>query len=405
MSINKVLIVEDSQLYSKYLVNQLSLLGFDVVLAENYSQAQDILSQQSNFLCALLDYCLPDAENGEVIDLAFTYGLKVIVLTAHFNEQTRKDIIAKGAIDYMTKDSLTSISYLPPLLKRLARNNHHKVLVVDDSQTVRKHLTDLLQHHYLECVEAEDGEEALTVLNQNPDVTLIITDHHMPKKDGVTMTAEIRSQFDRNQIAILGLSATDNESLTARFLKAGANDYLKKPFNQEEFYCRVQNILDMKDINDDMFRMANEDALTGLWNRRYLFNNADTNQEQCNVAVMDIDFFKKVNDNYGHDGGDQALIMVSKIISVYFANDLAARTGGEEFCIVNYGDYDDFVSRLENMRARIEKTPIPYDGKEISLTISIGCTKAKRNIDTMISIADDRLYDAKNSGRNRVIAT
>ncbi|WP_375753051.1 diguanylate cyclase [Vibrio sp. HN007] len=401
---NKILIVEDSQLYSKYLINQLSPLGLEIVLVETYQQAEQILDQGNEFLCALLDYCLPDAENGEVIDLAFSYNLKVIVLTAHFNEETRKDIIAKGAIDYMTKDSLTSISYLPPLLKRLARNQHHKVLVVDDSQTVRKHLTDLLEHHYLDCIEAADGEEALALLDQNPDVTLIITDHNMPNKDGVTMTAEVRTRFDRNQIAILGLSASETELLTARFLKAGANDYLKKPFNQEEFYCRVQNILDMKDINDDMFRMANEDALTGLWNRRYLFSNADTSQEQCNVAVMDIDFFKKVNDKYGHDGGDQALIMVSNIISIYFAEDLVSRTGGEEFCIVNYGNYEEFVTRLENMRARIEKTPIPFDGTEISLTISIGCTKAKRNIDTMISIADERLYEAKNSGRNRVVS-
>jgi diguanylate cyclase (GGDEF)-like protein len=120
--------------------------------------------------------------------------------------------------------------------------------------------------------------------------------------------------------------------------------------------------------------------------------------------MLDIDFFKRVNDNYGHEGGDQALITISHIIAIYFKEDLAARFGGEEFCIVSYGDYDAFVQRLDSMRQRIEKTAIPYNGEEIRLTMSIGVTRAKRDIDTMIRIADERLYTAKETGRNQVIS-
>lgn len=376
----------------------------EVVSAESLAEATAILENDTDFLCAVLDYCLPDGQDGEVIDLALSHDMKVIVVTGKFNEQLRDIMLAKGVIDYILKDSFASVSYLLPLLTRLNRNKSHKALVVDDSKTVRKHLVHLLDHHYIRSVQAEDGVEALEVLKSDPEITLIITDNTMPEKDGISMTREIRLTYDRSQLAILGISTAESKTVTAQFLKAGANDYLKKPFNQEEFYCRIQNLLNMKDISDDMFKLANQDALTGLWNRRYLFSNIDESKPQRNVAMLDIDFFKKVNDNYGHEGGDQALTTVSHIIAIYFKDDLAARFGGEEFCIVNYGDYDAFVQRLESMRQRIEKTAIPYNNEEIKLTISIGATKAKRDIDTMIRIADERLYAAKINGRNLVIS-
>lgn len=376
----------------------------EVVSTESLEEAKAILESDTDFLCAVLDFCLPDGPDGEVIDLALSYDMKVIVVTGKFDEQLRDAMLAKGVIDYILKDSFASISYLLPLLTRLNRNKCHKALVVDDSLTVRRHLVQLLDHHYIRSVQAEDGVEALEILKADPEITLIITDNTMPEKDGISMTREIRLTYDRSQLAILGISTAESKTVTAQFLKAGANDYLKKPFNQEEFYCRIQNLLNMKDISDDMFKMANQDALTGLWNRRYLFSNADNNKEQRNVAMLDIDFFKRVNDNYGHEGGDQALITISHIIAIYFKEDLAARFGGEEFCIVSYGDYDAFVQRLDSMRQRIEKTAIPYNGEEIRLTMSIGVTRAKRDIDTMIRIADERLYTAKETGRNQVIS-
>lgn len=376
----------------------------EVVSTESLEEAKAILENDTDFLCAVLDFCLPDGPDGEVIDLALSYDMKVIVVTGKFDEQLRDAMLAKGVIDYILKDSFASISYLLPLLTRLNRNKCHKALVVDDSLTVRRHLVQLLDHHYIRSVQAEDGLEALEILKADPEITLIITDNTMPEKDGISMTREIRLTYDRSQLAILGISTAESKTVTAQFLKAGANDYLKKPFNQEEFYCRIQNLLNMKDISDDMFKMANQDALTGLWNRRYLFSNADNNKAQRNVAMLDIDFFKRVNDNYGHEGGDQALVTISHIIAIYFKEDLVARFGGEEFCIISYGDYDAFVQRLDSMRQRIEKTAIPYNGEEIKLTMSIGVTRAKRDIDTMIRIADERLYTAKETGRNRVIS-
>ncbi|WP_104399124.1 diguanylate cyclase [Vibrio penaeicida] len=405
--LNRILVVEDSRAFRNYLNSQLKQIGFEVVLAESLEAANNIIRQDTNFLCAVLDYCLPDGPDGEIIDLVLSHKVRAIVLTAQFNENVREHVIAKGVLDYITKDSSASVSYLIPLLKRLMANHTHKALVVDDSITVRNHVVYLLEHQYIDTLQANDGQQAIDILAENPDITMIITDHDMPNKDGITMTREIRNQYDRNHLAILGLSGNNDRTMTARFLKAGANDFLYKPFNQEEFYCRVQHILDMKDATDELYRIANQDALTGLWNRRYLFG--ENNNKCCdnrNIAMIDIDFFKKVNDTYGHDGGDRALVTVAQIISIYFKNEIAVRFGGEEFCIQHCGDYQEFQSRLDKMRQRIEKTAVQYEDLQIHLTVSIGVSSGneEQNLEEIIRDADDLLYQAKEEGRNRLVA-
>lgn len=400
---NKILVVEDSRAFRNYLVQILTQAGYEVLAAESYADAQSILAAKPELLCAVLDYCLPDAQEGEIIDLSLAHQQKVIVLTAMFQDDVREKMLAKGVLDYILKDSMASVSYLLPLIKRLTNNQRHKCLVVDDSMTVRRHVVQLLEHQYIQALQAENGQQAIELIEQNPDITLVLTDHDMPVKDGITMIRELRQKLDKNQLAILGISGSDDHTMTARFLKAGANDFLYKPFNQEEFFCRVHQILDMKEATTELFRMANQDALTGLWNRRFLFGQACGGCEKRNIAMLDIDFFKKVNDNYGHDGGDAALVMVANILKIYFPEDVIARFGGEEFCIQACGSYDDFVTRLEQMRQRVEKTPIPYQEEDIQVTISVGVSNIQGNLDQQIKVADDRLYRAKESGRNQTI--
>ncbi len=401
---NKVLVVEDSRAYRNYLIQQLSSLGCTVVGAETFAEAKKILEQNDSFRFAVLDYCLPDAQDGEVIDLVLSHQQKVIVLTATFNDDARERFIAKGVMDYILKDSMASVSYLLPLAKRLINNEQHHALVVDDSPTVRRHVAQLLEHQYIRTTLAENGQQALELLNNNSDITFVITDHDMPEKDGIEMTREIRQSYDKNSLAVLGLSGSESKTLTARFLKAGANDFLTKPFNQEEFYCRVHQLLDMKEARDALYMMANQDALTGLWNRRFLFDQACGGCELRNIAMIDIDHFKSVNDTYGHDGGDAALRTIANILKIYFPDDVVVRFGGEEFCIQSCSKLDDFIQRLENMRQRIEKTPIKHESAAITVTISIGVSRASGTLDEQIKMADDRLYTAKANGRNQTVS-
>ncbi|MBW3698025.1 response regulator [Vibrio sp. T187] len=400
----RILVVEDSRAFRNYLNQQLTSSGYDVVLAECLSEAKEILESQNDFLCAVLDYCLPDGQDGEIIDLVLEHEHKIIVLTAMFSDAVREQVLAKGVIDYILKDSMASVSYLLPLIRRLTNNQQHKALIVDDSAVVRNYIVQLLEHQYIETVQAEDGLVALEMLKQDPAITFIITDHDMPNKDGISMIRDIRVHHDRNQLAILGLSGSDDRTMTARFLKAGANDFLYKPFNQEEFFCRVHQLLEMKEAATKLYQMANEDALTGLWNRRFLFNQNCSQCEHRSIAMLDIDYFKKVNDTYGHDGGDCVLVSISQTLKEFFADDIVVRFGGEEFCIQSCQPYEDFVTRLEKMRQYIEACEIDHHGTTIKITISIGATDLEASLNDQIKLADDRLYIAKENGRNQTVS-
>ncbi|KJF97499.1 response regulator [Photobacterium leiognathi] len=402
---HQVLVVEDSRAFRHYLKDQLKQAGFKAVFAENLLQAKLLLAEPQRYLCAVLDYCLPDAQDGEIIDLVLKHKITSIVLTAQFNDEIREKVLAKGVLDYLLKDSAASVAYLVPLLLRLKSNLDHKALVVDDSDMVRNHVSNLLEKQNLTVYEASDGNEALQIIEDNPDISLVITDNDMPEKDGITMTREIRREHSRNKMAVLGLSGSNDSTMTAQFLKAGANDFLYKPFNQEEFNCRIHHILNMKDTSDKLYRMANQDALTGLWNRRYFFTHSccQSESQQRNIAMIDIDFFKKVNDTYGHDGGDAVLITVSKIIDAHFPEAIVARFGGEEFCIKHCGNYQTFIATLELVRQRIESITVPYLEQNIEVTISIGATTGLEDIDELLKIADDNLYSAKQNGRNQLV--
>ncbi len=399
----KILIVEDSRTFRNYLYQQLNNAGYDVETAQSVAEAQIILERETNFLCTVLDYCLPDGQDGEIIDVVLSYQQKIIVLTRIFNNTLREAVLAKGVIDYILKDNFSPVSYLLPLIKRISNNRNHKALVVDDSTVVRRYIVQLLEHQYIQTIEAEDGAHALRVLNKNNDITFIVTDHDMPNKDGISMTHEIRKNHDRNQLAILGLSGSDDRTLTARFLKAGANDFLYKPFNQEEFFCRIHQILDMKEATNELLRHANEDDLTGLWNRRYMFSQLPTIPSKRSIAMMDIDLFKNVNDTYGHDAGDAVLIEVGRIIKKCFTNDLTVRFGGEEFCILTSGPFVQFVEALESMRSAIEDYEICHNSNKIKVSVSIGATDLQAPLDKQIKAADKLLYTAKQQGKNQVI--
>ncbi len=400
--LDKVLVVEDSRAFRKLLESTLVSAGFVPVLCESFSEANTLLQKKNEYLCAVLDYCLPDAQDGEIIDLVLSFDIKCVVLTANMDTTIRERMLSKGVIDYILKDSPASVSYLAPLLHRLSANRQHKVLIVDDSRTVRSHLEGLLNRQYLECEIAKDGQEAIEVLAQHPEIDFIITDHDMPRKDGIALTWEIRKHFDRSQITILGLSGSNDKTMTARFIKAGANDFLYKPFNPEEFYCRIHQLLDIKEATSELFKLANQDALTGLWNRRYFFNHTEAH-DGYHIAMMDIDFFKKINDSYGHDGGDIVLIQVAKLLSKHFPQDVVARFGGEEFVICSQQNWIEFKEQLELFRGAVEKMTVDYEDSTITCTISIGLSTGNHCVDTLIKQADEHLYTAKEEGRNRLI--
>jgi len=409
----KILVVEDNKTLAKLIAKKINLeLGFEVEVAYNFSEAKLFLKRYSYFL-TLVDLNLPDAPNGEIVDYALESGNHVIVLSGNIDKTFRANMLKKNIIDYVNKGGVDDINYIINTIARLKKNQNHKILVVDDSMVFRKQMLHMLENMFFKVITVAHGEEAIGILENVSDISLVLTDYHMPVMDGLELTTEIRKKYTKNDLTIITISGDNDEDTTAMFLKSGANDYIKKPFSKEEFSCRINNSIEALENIYAITNNANRDFLTGLYNRRYFFNNmhsyfekAITHDNKFAIAMIDIDFFKKINDKHGHEVGDKA---INKLADILRANtsqdDIVARFGGEEFCIVIKNvTPDQALNRLENLRENVQNSFVLLDNEEkIKFTISIGALlHPEDSLEESINQADMLLYNAKQNGRNRI---
>ena len=410
----RILIVEDNKTLAKLISKKVkAALDFQVDVAYSLSEAKLFLKTYKYFI-TLLDINLPDAPNGEIVDYALSKNNRVIVLSANIDKEFRQKILQKNIIDYVNKGGVNDINYIIHTVKRLQKNQNHTVLVVDDSMVFRKQMHNMLENMFFKVITVAHGEEALGILTQRPDITLVLTDYHMPVMDGLELTYEIRKEHDKNELGILAVSSNKDNEVNAIFLKAGANDFITKPFSKEEFSCRINNTIEALENIQIITNHANRDYLTGLYNRRYFFKAMAEYEEEIKssgenfaVAMIDIDFFKKINDKYGHDIGDKVIIALSEILrSSTSHRDIVARFGGEEFCVVlkNINRYNA-LDIFERIRAEVEHFTFSIDHENfVKFTISIGAImNGDNDLEESINQADMMLYNAKKEGRNRVI--
>jgi diguanylate cyclase (GGDEF)-like protein len=411
----RILIVEDNKTLAKLIAKKLqTALPFEVDVVFNMAEAKLFLQKYTYFV-TLLDINLPDAPNGEIIDYVLSKGQHVIVLSGNIDKNFRKTILQKNIIDYVNKSGIEDINYIIQTIQRLQNNKNHKILVVDDSIVVRKMMSALLENLFFTVYTVAHGEEALGMLNTHPDISLMITDYNMPVMNGLELVKETRKIFTKNDLCIIAISVHDDEEMNALFLKQGANDFIKKPFSKEEFSCRINNSIEALENLQTITNHANRDYLTGLYNRRYFHEHmaeyiaeSKESAEQFTVAVIDIDYFKKINDSYGHDTGDKVIVSLADILRANLSHrDIISRFGGEEFCLVlKNEDISHSLSILESLRTQVQNTNIKIDThNSINITISIGLASFNEEDDLEASInqADMMLYKAKQEGRNRTV--
>ena len=268
---NKVLIVEDSAVILKILKHLAKQsLELEPLFASTMAEAQDLYEKHKDELFAgIIDLALPDAPNGELVDFLLAEGFPVIVLTGSYKEERRAVLVKQGVVDYVVKESRYSYRYAINMVNRLYKNQQIQVLVVEDSKQYRKHIVRLLMAHKYQVLEAVNGIEAMDQLKQHPNIKMVITDYNMPEMDGFELVQAIRLKYEKSDMIIIGLSGEDGGLLSIKFIKNGADDFLNKPFQQEEFYCRITNNIESLEQLHKIQELANRDYLTSLYNRRY----------------------------------------------------------------------------------------------------------------------------------------
>ena len=287
------------------------------------------------------------------------------------------------------------------------------ILIVDDEMPIR-HLMSLLLKDFGTIEMADSGKEALEKVNTlNPD--LIILDVQMPEMNGYEVCEKIKANDKTSSIPIVFLTANSTNEDEEHGLEIGATDFIRKPISPKIVSARVSNILKLQQATKKLKLIASTDPLTGAFNRRHLdivgineisrskrYNNAFT------ILMLDIDHFKVVNDTYGHDVGDEALIETVTVIKNTIRNeDLLFRLGGEEFAVILQGTTRLAAFGLaERVRIAISEIVIKTPIEPLSFTMSIGVaenTPQDIEIEAVLKRADEALYEAKSSGRDRVV--
>ena len=241
----RVLLVEDSRMFTSALKFRFETdLGVDVVTCSSLAEMKQAASDAGHgFFVAVTDLNLPDSPHCEALDYALDIDLPAIVFTGKFDFNTRASILKKNVLDYVIKDTDRAFDEIVSAVKRIITNRNFRILVVDDTKTQRSILSAMLLAQKFEVVEAASGQQALEAIAADPEIRLVLTDYHMGDMDGYQLTRKLRRDHSDDTLRIIGISNSADPQLSASFLKAGASDFLYRPFVQEEFQCRIaQNI-------------------------------------------------------------------------------------------------------------------------------------------------------------------
>jgi len=297
------------------------------------------------------------------------------------------------------------------------------LLIIDDSKAIRTQVNQIFADGkmFAKIQQAADGIEAFKILVNNP-VDIVLCDIEMPGIDGLKFLAMMQSREDLKDIPIIMLTSHGDLNTKVRGLESGACDYITKPFEPAEMVARVHVQMQIKTLQDELRRsnqllmqLAQTDPLTRLYNRRHLYEKLEVELNRCYrgsnpiaLVMADIDHFKTVNDTFGHQVGDEVLTNVADLLQEQLRTyDMAARYGGEEFCLVlPETDLESASEVAERIRLRAEGMSFRSPMENYKLTMSFGVAAydgtSEGSVDEIVRVADEALYEAKNSGRNMV---
>lgn len=289
-----------------------------------------------------------------------------------------------------------------------------RIMVVDDNNNNIRLLQGILEDENYEVISSTSGIPVLEMAKALKPA-LVLLDIMMPGMDGFEVCRALKNDFDTKEIPVIMVTAKVEGKDLKNALEIGAIDYIKKPIDEVEVVARVASALRQERQKEDLQDKASKDGLTGLYNHTLLIDllekeikKQDRNGNEISYVMLDIDFFKKINDTYGHAAGDIVLKELSDILNASIrVDDIAGRYGGEEFGLVlpQIG-LEDTYKLCNRIRQLLENHLFNIGVASIQITVSMGVCHRKSSeflyAENMIKRADEALYNAKKNGRNRV---
>ena len=448
----RILVVDDIEANVRLLEAKLSAEYYDVSVAYDGKAALEKAAAELPDII-LLDVMMPELDGFEVCRRLkadpVTRHIPVVLVTALDGRRDRLAGLDAGADDFLTKPiddvtlmarvrSLTRLKLVIDELRQREASGRRmgviegvgarlgaaggRIVVADDQERQAKRIADELSIEHRPVIET-DPEKAVIAVRARAD--LLIVNIGATTFDGLRLAAQIRSDEATRHTPILAVVEPSERARVVKALELGVNDLLARPIDPEEVAARVRTLIRHKRYTDFLrnnldhsLELAVTDPLTGLHNRRYmagqlgaLVRRAERGGDPVACLLVDIDHFKRINDSFGHDVGDEVLREFAvRLATNVRAVDLACRFGGEEFVVIMPDTGLDVAHRIaERLRLHVAGSPFRVAGVEdpLSVTISIGvaCTAVATDTpDSLLKRADEAVYEAKARGRNQVIA-
>lgn len=451
----RILVVDDIEANVRLLEARLMAEYFQVLTASN---GRDALEICGNGQCdiVLLDVMMPEMDGFEVCRRLKadpkTMHIPVVMVTALDQSEDRVQGLNAGADDFLTKPvndlalltrvkSLVRLKMLTDELRLRASTGQEisvqevmmnaadrqrltkaKILVVDDKPSSYERIVKFLAVENSVALVSDPKDALLRAADEDFDAAVISMS--LTDMDALRLCSQLKSLEKTRMLPLVVVSELEQEEKVIRALDMGVNDYIRRPIDRNEMLARVRTQVQRKRYNVQLrdsvqqtIEMAVTDSLTGLNNRRYLdthlsemMTKAKSRDKPLSIVMCDIDHFKKVNDTYGHDVGDEVIREFARRIKKNIRNiDLACRYGGEEFVIV-MPDTDMALARVVAERIRSEVFMHPFiveeGANQLPVTVSLGVSCLQTSADTgdiLIKRADNALYEAKRAGRNTVM--
>ncbi|MCC5827310.1 response regulator [Alkalimonas sp.] len=423
----RALIIEPSPTYQRILSRMLESYDFDITFVDTATAGFRAMREHSfQFVCVAMyladltgiEFCQQVRSEGQSRDLP------IFIVTSESNPELLSSALAAGATDIIRKDDLPRLEEALHALIPLGPFRYNisgKALYLEDSLTVAKATDAKLKRLGLSMDHAFSIQQALELLQHNK-YELIMTDIVLQDNEtGIDFIKQLRSEGRFQQTPILAVTSLESVNRRILALQSGANDYISKPVLDEELFARINNLISANRLVDQLTRerqrlleLATKDHLTGLYNRHFMgevakrrFAEASKQQLPLSLLVIDIDHFKQVNDQHGHHIGDKVLKRLAEALREQFSEqDCIARFGGEEFVVLLHQcDLDDATAKAQQLCERLQQ--LKPEG--IATSVSIGVTSLNpaqtEYFDEVFARADKALYQAKQNGRNQVVAS
>ncbi len=406
----KILLIDDNKMLSKLLAKKIqNTLNYEVDIAHTMAEAIAMLNNE--YFLSFVDLCLPDAMNGEIVDVVAD-KIPTIVLTASNDTNKREEFMHKNILDYIFKESDTCVDQILDAISTLSYYAKTKVILAMAKLPERNEIKKFLSQRLFKVLAAAHGEEALLYLEDNDDTKLIIADAKMPVVSGEELLAEIRTKYNDDDLGVILLSEKDDVA-EARVLKNGANDYLIKPLLKELFNCRLDRVLNYMQDKKFIKTYNNLDHTSGLKDH-YTFrsevedylNDIAGGEQEFAFAFLDIDELKSINDEYGFEIGDSIIkICADEMIAETKGRDILGRYSAEKFGILLKNiSQERALKILSRIRVNIKNAGILINLDELFFTASLGVVFANSGakLDDLVEKATKALSAAKNNGKDRI---